>query len=184
MTLDRPRRKIIIYVMAFLIPIFILGIIYALRGIYPFGDLTVMTGDAKFQFVDYLSYLKSIVFGNNDFNYSFSKNMGGNLRGFAAYYYMSMLNYITLLFPSELLPVAQSLMWLISSGLCSLSFCILISNLYKPSFDNLIFSAAYAFMGFAVVYFQLSMYYTNLVLFPIVMLGLIRLIDDSSRFML
>ncbi|MBO6138097.1 MAG: YfhO family protein [Lachnospiraceae bacterium] len=177
------NRKLL-YPAAFLLPVVMLGIVFLLRGIYPFGDSTVMTGDAQYQFVDYLSYLKSIVFGNNDFNYSFSKNLGGNMRGFSAYYYMSLLNYLTLPFPSELIPAAQGLVLAVTVGLCSLDFCIMISSLHGARYSNLIFSIAYAFMGFIAVYFQLSMYFTNLAVFPLIILGLIRLTEDRSHFLL
>lgn len=178
------RTRIHIYCAAFLIPVLMLCVVYALHGIYPFGDNTVMTGDAKYQFVDYLSYLKSIVFGNNDFNYSFSKNLGGNMRGFSAYYYMSMLNFITLMFPSEFIPAAQALVLAVTAGLCSLNFCIFISSLYEVRFANLIFSIAYAFMGFMAAYFQLSMYFTCLAILPLIILGLFRLVSDSGHFVL
>gem|GEM_PF-1116316 len=173
-----------IYFAAFLIPVLMLGIVYIFHGIYPFGDNTVMTGDAKFQFVDYLSYLKSIVFGNNDFRYSFSKNLGGNMKGFSAYYYMSMLNFITLFFPSDLIPAAQGLVLAVTVGLCSLSFSIMLGSLYGARWYNLLFSIAYGFMGFIAVYFQLSMYFTNLVVFPLIILGLFRLVSDNRHFVL
>ena len=176
--------KKVIYFAAFFIPVLMLGIVYVLHGIYPFGDSTVMTGDARFQFVDYLSYLKSIVFGDNDFSYSFSKNLGGNMKGFSAYYYMSVLNFITLFFPSDLIPAAQGLVLAMTVGLCSLSFCIMLGCLHGVSRANLIFSIAYAFMGFIAVYFQLSMYFTNLVVFPLIILGLSRLISDNRHFVL
>ena len=113
--------KRVLYVLSFLIPVFLYTIIFALHGIYPFGNNTVMTGDMQYQFIDYLSYLKTIVFGNNDFLYSFSKNMGGGMSGFTAYYYLSPVNLITLLFPSKWLPVAEGLVILITSGSLSRS---------------------------------------------------------------
>ena len=172
------------YFAAFLLPVLMLGVVYLLHGVYPFGDHTVMTGDARFQFVDYLSYLKTIVFGNNDFSYSFSKNLGGNMKGFSAYYYMSVLNFITLLFPSEFIPAAQGLVLAVTMGLCSLTFFTMLSSLHGISRINLIFSIAYAFMGFIAVYFQLSMYFTNLVVFPLIVLGLFRLISDYRNCLL
>ncbi len=184
MKADHFKDKRVIYLAAFIIPVIMLIIVYALHGIYPFGDATVMTGDARYQFVDYLSYLKTIVFGNNDFDYSFSKNLGGNMRGFSAYYYMSFLNFITLLFPSRLIPVAQSVVILVTAGLCSLNFAILLNDINKTGPENLIFSLSYAFMGFIAVYFQLSMYFTDLALFPLVIMGLFRLLSDCRRYVL
>ena len=173
--------KRVLYVSSFLIPVFLYTIIFALHGIYPFGDNTVMTGDMQYQFIDYLSYLKTIVFGNNDFLYSFSKNMGGGMSGFTAYYYLSPVNLITLLFPSKWLPVAEGLVILITAGMMSLTFMILLDNEYGNYAGLLLFSIGYGMTGFFATYFQLTIYFGNLILFPLIILGLLNLIKDPKN---
>ena len=84
---EEKRFAIIIYILAFLVPVAVMTFAFAVYGAYPFGNNTVMTGDTTYQFVDYLSYLKTIIGGDNDFIYSLSKNLGGEMAGFAAYYY-------------------------------------------------------------------------------------------------
>ncbi|SKC09122.1 Uncharacterized membrane protein YfhO [Lachnospiraceae bacterium] len=173
--------KRVLYVSSFLIPVLLYTIIFALHGIYPFGDNTVMTGDMHYQFIDYLSYLKTIVFGNNDFFYSFSKNMGGGMSGFTAYYYLSPVNLITLLFSSKWLPVAESVVILLTAGMMSLTFIILLNNEYGNYAGNLIFSVGYGMIGFFATYFQLTIYFGNLILFPLIILGLLNLIKDPKN---
>ncbi len=180
MTLRRKNGKPYTYAAAFLLPVALCVLVFALRGIAPFGDATIMTGDAEYQFVDYFSYLKTIVSGENDFFYSFSKNLGGSMTGFSAYYYFSPVNLITLLFPRELLPLALSVMYALTLGLCSLSCLIFLSACFGFRHSHLIFSLSYAFMGFLTVYFQLTMYYANLILFPLLVLGLIRLTEGKE----
>ena len=159
----------------------LLIIVFAIHGIWPFGDKTVMTGDMEYQFVDYLAYLKTIVAGNNDFSYSFSKNLGGSMAGFSAYYYLSPLNYITLLFPNSMLPVAESLVILLTVALSSLAMAVLLAKKYEGDARSVLFSVAYALCGFAATYFQLTMYSGNLILFPLIILGLLELIEKPGK---
>ena len=177
---NRVNKKLL-YGSSFFVPIFLYLIIFKLHGIWPFGDATVMTGDMQYQFIDYLSYLKTIVFGNNDFSYSFSKNLGGNMAGFSAYYYNSPLNFLTLLFPSTMLPVAVGIVLLIYSGLSSLSFTYMLSKIYGEKYQSLPFSLGYSMMAFTATYFQLTIYFGNLIMLPLLILGLVRLIEDPKR---
>ena len=169
------------YLLSFFIPVLLLVIVFDLHGIWPFGDKTVMTGDMEYQFVDYLAYLKTIVAGNNDFSYSFSKNLGGSMAGFSAYYYLSPLNYLTLLFPNSMLPVAESLVIVLTAALSSLTMAVLLAEKYEADVRSVLFSVAYALCGFAATYFQLTMYSGNLILFPLIILGLLELIDKPEK---
>ena len=179
MSSDR-KKAIKIYLLAFFVPVILMIIVFALCGIWPIGINTVMTGDTTFQFVDYLSYLQSIIFGENDFTYSMSKNLGGEMAGFSAYYYFSPLNMLTLIFPSKWLPIGICLILILAPGLCSLSMCIILGKLYELEPFTLIFSYAYGLMAYIVVYNELFQYYTNFILLPIIFYGLIRLIRDQK----
>ncbi len=175
------NKKWILYLSSFLLPILLLLVVFFLHGIFPFGDKTVMTGDMEFQFTDYLAYLKTIVFGSNDFSYSFSKNLGGSMAGFSAYYFYSPLNYLTLLFPNSLLPVAESLVILLTAALSSLSMAILLSEGFEGDLRSLPFAIAYALCGFSATYFQLIMYSGNMILFPLIVLGLVKLLEKPEN---
>ncbi len=173
--------KLLTFILSFFLPAIILTIVFFLHRIYPFGDNTVMTGDMEYQFVDYLAYLKTIVFGNNDFSYSFSKNLGGSMAGFSAYYYYSPLNFITLLFPNELLPVAEAVVIMLTAALSSLTMAALLLDKYGGGLWSVPFAVSYALCGFSATYFQLTMYSGNLILFPLIILGLLRLLEDPEK---
>jgi len=178
---ETKRSGLTLYLTSFILPVVLLLVVFALHGIYPFGDNTVMTGDMEYQFVDYLAYLKTIVFGNNDFAYSFSKNLGGSMAGFSAYYYYSPLNLITLLFPNGMLPVAESVVILLTAALSSLFMSVLLYNEFEGDMRAVIFAVSYAMCGFSTTYFQLTMYGGTFVLFPIIVMGFMRLIKDPRK---
>ena len=121
--------------------------VFAILKIYPFGSDTIMTGDTTYQLVDYLSYYKTILFGDNDFSYSMSKTMGGEMSGFAAYYLYSPLNLLTLPFPKEYLFAGIGLIIILTPGLASLSMCYTLRHLYSRPKVNAVsksFAAVYA----------------------------------------
>ncbi|MCR4744190.1 MAG: YfhO family protein [Lachnospiraceae bacterium] len=177
--INRVNKKLL-YLSSFFIPVILYIFIYSRHGICPFGDNTVMTGDMRYQFTDYLSYLKTIIFSNNDFNYSFSKNLGGNLTGFSAYYYFCPLNWITLLFPSSMLPIAEGIILILYAALSSLSFTYMLSKIKGENYLSIPFALAYSMMGFTATYFQLSIYFADLILFPLIVLGLEKIIKNPE----
>jgi uncharacterized membrane protein YfhO len=172
MMAERKKTATITYLSAFFIPVIIMTAVFAMQGVWPFGGNTVMTGDTTFQYVDYLSYYKTILFGNNDFSYSLSKNMGGEMAGFAAYYLFSPLNLLTLPFSKEWLFVGIALILVIAPGLASLSmYHALRSTEDKPGFD-LVFSLCYGLSAYIVIYNELFQYYLNIILLPLILLWL------------
>ncbi len=154
--------------------------VFAILRIYPFGGNTVMTGDTTYQLVDYLSYYKTILLGNNDFAYSLSKNMGGEMSGFAAYYLFSPLNLMTIPFTKEYLFVGIGLIIIIVPGLASLSMCYLLKNLNYTNDSVLLFSFCYGLSAYIIVYNELLYYYTNIILLPLIFLFL-RKIDKRKQ---
>ena len=84
------RKRIVCYLLAFFIPVFMMLVLSMIYGFYPFGKTSVLVADMRYQFVDYYGYLKSIFFGNNDFAYTFSKTFGGDMLGFSSYYLNSL----------------------------------------------------------------------------------------------
>ncbi len=174
------RKRIVCYLLAFFIPVFMMLVLSMIYGFYPFGKTSVLVADMRYQFVDYYGYLKSIFFGNNDFAYTFSKTFGGDMLGFSSYYLNSLPNLLLLLFPNEYLPAGILLMATLLIGLCGLTFNILLDHLYTTRWASLIFSTAYAFMGFTMAYFNCVHYFFNIALLPLVILGLCNMIENGK----
>ena len=179
---DSIKKRIrITYLLAFFIPVTVMVITCAIHGIWPFGGNTIMTGDTTFQYVDFLSYYKTILFGNNDFTYSLSKNMGGEMAGFAAYYLYSPLNLLTLPFPKEWLFAGISLIIVIVPGLASLSMCCTLIHMDEEKSDMaLILSLCYGLSGYVIVYNELLQYYVNIILLPFIVLWLRDILRSQS----
>lgn len=174
------RKKIVCYILAFFIPVFMMLVISLIYGFYPFGKTSVLVADMRYQFVDYFGYLKYIFFGNDNFAYNFSKTFGGDMLGFSSYYLNSPPNLLLLLFPNEYLPAGILLMATLLIGSCGLTFNIMLDKLYSTRWASLIFSTAYAFMGFMVAYFNCVHYFFNIMLLPLIILGLCTMIKTGK----
>ena len=165
--------------LSFFIPVLLLLIIFIFAKVYPFGDRTLVIWDCNGQYIDFFASLKSIFFENNNLLYTFSKTLGGDMVGLTAYYLISPVNLLFLLFPNAYLPVALSIVILIKLGLCGLTFFYFLNNTYGQNRNQLIFSTTYALMGYNMAYFWNVMWIDGVILLPLLVLGLERLIAEK-----
>ena len=79
----------------------VFGIIWALffvMGYVPFGNKSLTSMDADYQYLDLFAYLKDVLSGKNSVSYSFSKTMGGPCIGIFSYYLASPFNLLVVFF--------------------------------------------------------------------------------------
>ena len=170
-----------IYIFSFIVPIMLMVVIYALIGIYPAGDKTIVNSDMYLQYVGFLGHIKDVLKGEANLFYSFSKSLGGNTVGLFAYYMSSPLNLIIGLFPKAYIADAIVVITLIKIGLSSLTFTIyLIQSFKKKDINVIMFSLCYCLMAYNIN-FQLNiMWLDGVVLLPLVMLGIDKLINENK----
>ncbi|WP_289129083.1 YfhO family protein [uncultured Clostridium sp.] len=170
-----------IYIFSFIVPIMLMVVIYALIGIYPVGDKTIVNSDMYLQYVGFLGHIKDVLKGEANLFYSFSKSLGGNTVGLFAYYMSSPLNLIIGLFPKAYIAETIVVITLIKIGLSSLTFTIyLIQSFKKKDINVIMFSLCYSFMAYNIN-FQLNMMWLDgVVLLPLVILGVDKLINENK----
>lgn len=178
---EKHFEKILFYIMSFFIPVLIWIAVCFLNKIYPFGNSSIMTGDITYQFIDYLSYFKTIVLGNNDLTYTFSKTIGGDMAGFAAYYLFSPFNFLLLPFPKSILPLGLLIMIIIKCGMMSLCFMFMMEKIYGFDKKQLAFAVTYSLMGYVIVYFQLYAYFDDMMLMPLIVVGIHKILENPRK---
>ncbi|MBQ2645017.1 YfhO family protein, partial [bacterium] len=124
------NKSKLIYGLSFILPILILTICLIPCHIFPFGQERFLWGDAEFQYINFLSYFKSIFTTNNDFFYSFSMLGGSPIFDFSAYYLHSPLNFILFLFPNEYLQIGLQIIIILRLGLCGLTFAYFLNKVF------------------------------------------------------
>ena len=171
----------IIYLLAFLTPFAMVQLFYALCGIWPYGENSVLTGDMDLELVNFYSYFVNIFRSKNDFSYMLAKTLGGDYPGLAAYELHDPLLFILLLFPGEKIAEGIQFMFALQISLAGLSASILLNNRYRRSWTSLMFSTAYAFSSFFFGYYVLTMYFSCLAILPLVIFFFLEFIENGKN---
>ena len=160
------------------ITISIILLSFLVLGIYPFGDNSIVVIDANTQYITFLSYLKTILNGTNDFKYTFSATLGQNFVPLLGYYLMSLFNILVIFFKTENIKILFTLLIIIKIGLCSVTMEYYLEKKYRK--NTWIFSVCYGLMAYNIIYMYHIMWFDSIILLPIVILGIDNIFKDKS----
>ena len=169
------------YILAFIIPFLSVFIANISMGVYPFGERGVNVIDSFHQYAPFFSeFYDKVVHGESLF-YSWNGGLGINFWSIVAYYLSSPLNISVLLFPRAYLLEAFALIIMLKIALSGLSFAYYIRKHYrKYDLSIVYFSSFYALSGWVLGYNWNIMWLDCIALFPLVMLGIERLVKDGK----
>lgn len=165
--------------LSFIISITILLVTFLIVGIYPFSDKTIIVIDSNTQYVSFITYLRTILMGTNDFKYTFQTTLGSNFIPLLGYYLASPFNLITLLFKPENMKLALTLIIILKIGLSAISMEYYLQKKY-PNKNTLLFSLCYSLMAYNIVYMYHLMWLDSIILFPLVILGIDYIFKDKN----
>lgn len=167
-----------------MLPVVILFLVMLESQLSPFGENSLLHGRLENVFLPYFSYYKSVLASNNDIFYNFSK-MGG-LCGLesSAYYLISPLNAILLLFSDRFLNVGITLLIILKLGLCGLTCSYFLHKKFgKDSYMIIAFACCYAVSGHLLSNISNIMFYDGFILFPLVMYGITKILRNENSFL-
>ena len=176
----RFRKAWRIYLISFLLPCAILTIICYTQKICPFGEKTFLINDMFGEYADYMTYFRSVINGENDLLYSFSKSVGDDFISLLAFYSINPINWLIVLFPREALPYAITLLVIVRFGVCGLTCSIWLHKSGKLGLSAVLFSCCYALMSFNVVNAENTNIREGTLLLPIVLLGIDQIVSGKS----
>lgn len=175
------RRKINYVWVAPIITFVLLGIIYALGGIYPFGVNSTAFSDGINQYVPMLAEFSRKIKEGGSLFYTWNMGAGTNFWSNLTYYLSSPLNLLSLFYAPAESYKAFSLITLFTPCVTALTFGIFLKYMYKKNdFSVIIFSVLWAFSGFMITNCFFTSWYAAIIYFPLVILGLQRLMDGKS----
>lgn len=167
---------------SFLVPILIMTIYFAYRHMEPFGSSSLLTIDLGQQYIDFFAYMRrAILQDHSSFFYTFSNALGGEMLGTWAYYLLSPLNWILLLFSGTSLTTGIYFLTVIKYGLAGLSFAWLLLKLSKQTGVKVVtLSTIYALMGWSVSNQFNIIWMDALYLLPLVFYGLYLVMNTGK----
>lgn len=176
------KFKPLYYLAAFLIPALLTFIAYAVFGVYPFGERSVLTLDLNGQYVYYFENIRRAFWNGESVLYSWARNLSGGYQGVIGYYLASPFTFIVILMPRSLIVEALMIMQLCKVGACGVTMFAYVQNAkrVKP-FQSVIFSTMYALMAFVAIQLIDPMWIDGPIFLPLVILGVEYLVDDGRK---
>ena len=150
------------YIAAFFVPVVIMIIIFAQRGIFPFGEESFLRTDMYHQYAPFFS----------EFRHKLAE--GGSLL-------YSPLNWLLILCPGKYVIEFMTAAIVLKIGLAGLSFtCYLRKRSGVTDFGACFFGIFYALSGYMAAYSWNIMWLDCIVLFPLILLGLEQLVREKK----
>ena len=173
-------RKALLILLSFLLPLVV--ILAALAGlkIAPFGDKTLVISDANGLYINTLAYAGRLFKGQEGLLYSFEKGLGGNMAGHLNGVLLTPFSFLLSFADVRDYPVAFTFVSALSFSLAGLTMYLLLACLHGHKGSSLVFSTAYALMGFNVANVFQACFFMAAPVLPLMVLGLVWLFRGKS----
>ena len=180
--MDKTMTKKRYYTLSILIPAVMILAIFLLFTITPFGNRTWLTIDLGQQYVDFFSYYQDTLLHHPEqFFYSFSKSIGGEMVSLWAYYLLSPFNLLFLLIPRSAIAMGVSLLIFLKLVSCTVSFAVLLDVKFKQrNWTTLLFALSYGFMSYLSANQFNVMWLDALIGLPLIILGVDALLQKRN----
>lgn len=166
---------------AFVVPVVIMIIIFAQRGIFPFGEESFLRTDMYHQYAPFFSEFQHKLTQGGSLLYSWNMGMGVNFSALYAYYLASPLNWLLVLCPKNLIIEFMTYSIVLKIGLCGLTFAYYLRKHSNTSdFGVAFFGIFYALSGYMAAYSWNIMWLDCILLFPLIVLGLELLVKERK----
>ena len=177
-SLSRINREYGYLAVAFTIPVILMYLMYLCRGIYPFGDSTILVLDLNGQYVYFYEGLWDILHGDASCLYSFSRALGGEFMGTFDYYVASPFSLLIGLFPREWIQETLLVVFLLKGGLCgfNMGFYLHKHSETKSKLTIITFSILYALTSYCIIQQNNSMWIDAVLWLPILAYAIEELI--------
>ena len=183
-------KDFIYYIIVFSIPVLCMIIHMALKKCYPFGENTILVGDADSQYYVFMdSLLKKLKEGESLF-YSWDFGMGYDYYSNFFYYLASPFNILALLIGLWDMQIGVATAMIIQAATCGVTMLYYLrhtgrSQLAAHTWYNemlkVTLALAYSMSGYILTYQYNYIWLISLIMAPIVMLGIERLVYEGEK---
>lgn len=165
---------------AFLVPIFIMIVVYLSIDIYPGSSRSVLASDAFSQFSNFHASFNNVLHGKQSIFYTWNASLGLNYWSLISYYLGSIFTPLVFFFKNENIPDALYLLTLLKIGSASLAFWFYGKETYKlPKWSIVSLSISYSLMSFITAHSELIMWLDIFIYLPLIILGINRVMDNG-----
>ena len=164
--------------------IFILiNFIFAIKGVYPYGKITISNGDMGQAYVPLYYYLHDLIHGKASFMMNYNIGYGQDMYDITAIYgFLSPISWLVGLTKRANIPNFLSYLFMIRVILLGLSSFWVLKRIFKkcPLFYLYLFSILYAFSGYILGYYTNFVWLDNIILFPLLFYTLLNILNGKK----
>ncbi len=167
-------KKIYPFILPPSLTFILIGTLFALNGIFPFGSKTISWCDMNQQTIPLLMDLKDILNGKASVFYSTGNAGGMNFWGVFLFFIASPL-YLTVKFTAKSdMIYLVNILFAVKLSLCALTSAVYLRIIHKklPDCFCVILSVMYALCGYGIMYYQTLVWLDIMALFPLLVLGI------------
>ena len=170
------------YIYTAIITFVLLSIIFIIRGIFPFGNNSIIWSDMHEQITAMYYHFYDAVHGSSSLLVDFNSGGGISFIGIIAYYIASPFTLVLLLFPRDMLANAVSLTVMLKIITASITCHYFLNYYFKNLKDHekIFLSISYALSSYVLSLYVITTWMDAVYLFPILVIGLRKLLDGDS----
>ena len=170
---------------AFAISCAIMTFVYVAYKFIPIGGMSILRMDLYHQYGPLFAEFYDRITSFSTLLYSWVSGLGGSFIGNYFNYLSNPVNdLIMLIFGHDNMPEAIAVMVLANASLASATMTYFINKHFnKKDLSTVAFGLLYAFCGFFVAYYWNIMWLGGMVLFPLVILGVEKIIDGKPAWL-
>ncbi len=170
------------YISFAIVAVVMLGVCIA-SGIMPFGTRSLTLVDSLHQYVPFFAEYRDKLLNEGSLFYSWNIALGSNFLSLTSYYLSSPFNFLVILFSKENIPMAMSFIMCLKVCLSAYTMAYFLSNKGKKkdkSFFIVPIAVAYALNNYVIGYYWNIMWIDCILIFPIIILGFQKLMEDRD----
>ncbi len=171
------------YLLAFILPVVSMLVVFAFKGIAPFGDLTYLRSDCYHQYTPYLQILQDKLRSGGSLLYTWEIGGGMNFIAIMAYYLASPANLLTVIWPTNMADITDFFI-VVKMGLAGFSMSYFLTKRFgKEGALPVAFGMAYALSAYFAAFSWNIMWLDCMWLLPFIILGLERFVREGRVLM-
>lgn len=169
-----------VFLFSFFLPILSMLIVYYVKDVYPFGENIYLRSDSYHQYAPFLQLFKDALTNELSLLYTWRIGLGMNFFSIFAYYLSSPFNLLLIFWKGRIADFISFLI-ILKCGLAGFSMSYYLSkknNNKEPII--VLFSISYALSSYFAAYNWNIMWLDCVIIFPLVILGLEKLVNNGQ----
>jgi len=170
------------YFLVVAISLLIFIALFISKGIYPFGNNTLIFGDMYDQITAYYYYLYDCIRGNESIFINFASSNGVNFWGIISYYLLSPFSLLILLVERSKIHLFISIIIVLKIIICNLTCLYMNKKLFKNTHSllSVLLAILYGFSAYSINYYQITSWIDVMYMLPLIVIGLKKLFDEDN----